>query len=249
MSRVYLVNVGANASHSMIARSPIFENGSFVFVHFPHPGNRGMRPYSAEELPFVRRECIDIHDTHWDPDWPNLTYGDNCSQPRSCALLSVVEDDILLFWALLWRNTGSTWASFTRNRCWCLIGALRVHEILEAGQRPEDAKASRRARQNVHFRTGKLDSGHRVFVGCPRYSLRFPKAVDLEIAKASGLLYRTIRTARGAALRLNGKPRWNSSLRSCRVIWDLANSESRGRAEIARDAILCQTGYDVLGGL
>ena len=73
MSKVYLVNVGANTSHSPIARSPIFNNGQFIFVSFPTRDKRFTRPYSAEVMPFVRRS--DIHDTHADPDWQNLTYG------------------------------------------------------------------------------------------------------------------------------------------------------------------------------
>lgn len=249
MSKVYLVNVGANSAHGATARSPIFDNGSFVFVSFPHSGTRGMRPYSATARPFVRG--IDIHDTHNDPDWQNLTYGDGCDNPRASALRNVVEDDILLFWALLWRNTGREWDTFTGERQWCMIGALRVREILEAGQCPGDAKSSRiaRAQRNVHFYRGELDLGNRVFIGCTRYSRLFPVAVDLEVGKRSGLLYTTIRTATGTALRLGAKPDWYSSLRSCRAVWDLTDPKSRALAHIARDRIYRKTGYDLLSGL
>jgi hypothetical protein len=248
MSRVYLINVGANTSHSSIARSPIFNDAHFIFVPFPTK-DKGLRPYSTEAMPFVR--VTDIHYTHADPDWENLTYGDYCKNPRALALRNVAENDTLLFWALLWRNSGKTWDAFTGERCWCLIGALRVREILKDGQRPEDAKDSRveRARQNAHFYRSKLDTGDRVFIGCTRYSQFFSRAVDLEVTIDSGLLYKVVRTAKGDPLRLNGTPRWNSSLRACRVIWDLNDPESRARAEITANAIHRQTGYDLLSGL
>ena len=157
---------------------------------------------------------IDPRDTHNDPDWQNLTYGDDCRDPRSTALRNVVEDDILLFWALLWRNTVRAWDTFTGERGWYLIGALRVREILEAGQRPTDAKPTRiaRAQESVQFVRGRLDTSNRLFLGCTRYSRLFPAAVDLQVGKPSGLLYRTLRTAQGTPLRLGAKPDWNSSL-------------------------------------
>ncbi len=249
MSKVYLVNVGANTAHRSIARSPLFDDGSFVFVSFPHPGTCGVRPYSVEARPFVRG--IDIHDTHGDPDWENLTYGDVCDNARARSLNRVVENDILLFWGLVWVNKGDDWGAFTGERRWCLIGALRVREILEPGQRSSDASPSRskRARHNVHFYRGELDPEHRVFIGCTRYSQLFPVAVDFEIGKRSGLLYRTIRTAGGQALTPGGKPDWNSSLRTCRPIWDLADTKSRRLAQIVRDRIYDTSDYDLLSVL
>jgi hypothetical protein len=249
MSKVYLVNVGANSAHSSTARSPLFEDGSFVFVSFPHPDQRGVRPYPVEARPFVRR--IDVHHTHADPDWAHLTYGDCCQSPRARAMKRVVENDVLLFWGLFWVNNGDGWDAFTGERRWCLIGALRVREILEAGQRPGDASASRieRARRNVHFYRGELDPENRVFIGCTRYSRLFPVAIDLEVGKRSGLLCRTIRTASGHVLAPGSKPNWNSSLRSCRAIWDLDDSNSRRLCQIARDWIYERTRYDLLSGL
>ncbi len=181
MSKVYLVNVGANSAHASMARSPISDDGSFVFVSFPHAGIRGVRPYPVKARPFVRG--VDIYHTHNDPDWPNLTYGDGCHSPRARALRRVEENDILLFWGLLWQKNGKGWDAFTGERSWYLFGALRVREILEEGQRPTDASASRikRARQNVHFYRGELDEGNRVFIGCTRYSRLFRVGVDLEV--------------------------------------------------------------------
>jgi hypothetical protein len=46
--------------------------------------------------------------THDDPDWTNLTYGDDCANGRAGSLKQVTEGDILLFWGMLWGNRGST---------------------------------------------------------------------------------------------------------------------------------------------
>jgi len=250
MSKIYLINVGANSAHSSKARIPLFEDGTFKYVSFPHKGIKGKRPYPAEVRPFVR--AVDIYETHFDPDWQHLTYGDGCGSPRAGALKQVVENDVLLFWGLFWKNNGNGWEGFTGERRWCLMGALRVREILEEGQRATDAKSPtriKRARHNVHFCSGRLDSGNRVFLGCTRHSQLFPVAVDLEVGKRTGLLYRTIQTASGGKLSLGGKPAWSSSLRSCRAVWDLDEPKSRRLAEIVRERIYAKTGYDLLSNI
>jgi Nucleotide modification associated domain 3 len=248
MSKIYLVNVGANTAHRSAARCPIFDNGRFVFVSFPkYKPDFDSRPYPEEARPFIR----DVLHTHLDPDWENYTYGDFCHNPRAMALQHVHEDDTLLFWSLLWTNKGEGWTGFTGKRGWFLIGALRVRKILEPGHRPSNALPSQisRARKNVHFRNGKLDDNHYVFIGCTKHSRRFPKAVDLGVTQEDGLLYKSVRSGQGQVLRLGKKPRWNSSLRSCREVWNLDIPEERSRAEMVRDAIEYQTGYDMLRGL
>lgn len=251
MSKVYLINIGANTSDSSRARSPVFADGRYVYVPFSYEeeGTDGCREYPEAAQNYIRH--LDGRSTHCDPDWTGLTYGDNCDNRRARALRRVVEDDILLFWALLWFNSGDSWADFTGEKHWYFIGALRVREILRPGQRPEDAKSSRvaRAKRNVHFRQGRLDAGNYVFIGCTKHSTQFTKAVDLQVTHSEGLIYRTIRTARGGPLSLDGTPHWSSSLRSCRPVWNLGITEERARAKIARDAILRQTGYDLLEGM
>lgn len=223
MSKVYLINVGANTSERSRARCPVFTNGSFIYVPFSYDekGTDGYREYPKAARPYIRR--MEGRNTHCDPDWERLTYGDNCNNPRARALKRVVEDDVLLFWTLLWLNTGNTWDDFSGEQRWCFIGALRVREILGPGQRPEDAKSSRvaRAKQNVHFYRGQLDAANYVFIGCTKHSRLFAKAVDLQVTDRAGLLYRSIHTADGRRLSLNGEPRWNTSLRAIRAVWDL----------------------------
>ncbi|MBI1731808.1 MAG: hypothetical protein HYR49_03435 [Gammaproteobacteria bacterium] len=248
MNSVYLVNIGANTSHSAKARSPIFANGSFIYVPFPTRRPKPGPGYPAEALPFVRsvgRRC-----THADPDWEGLSYGDRCSNPRAASLRSVAVGDILLFWGLLWRNVGADWAGFTRDRGWYLLGALRVEEIAESGQSLQRVSSRNRARaaRNAHFLSGHgvAPKDERVFLGAGRYSTRFSRPVDLAVSKPSGLIYRAFTSSGGALLSYGMSPSWRSSLRSCRKIWDLRDRADRARAKLVRDAILRSDGFDLL---
>ncbi len=250
MGRVFLINVGANISNRSIARSPIFRDGSFIYVSFSvdpvrNPTRKNYREYPPLTRPYVHGNYLYTHD---DPDWIGLTYGDDCRTSRAAALRSVQEGDILVFWTLLWRNTGQGWADFTGDYNWYLIGALRVAGILEGGQQPQDAKPPfiERATRNVHFTGGRLFPGNRVFIGDERYSACFAKAVDMGAREETGLLYTTIQQASGAALQLHGPVKWYTSLRSCRVVWNLDRLDDLAKARIARDRIWDITGYDLL---
>lgn len=122
MTQIFLINVGANSAHRSKARCPLFPDGSFIYVPFPLEDNRVENwPYPAKAWPFTNN--LLWHQTHVDPDWPQLTYGDNCLNPRASALKSAAPNDILLFWSLLWDNTGDSWFDFTERQSWHLIGA------------------------------------------------------------------------------------------------------------------------------
>ena len=248
MSRVFLVNIGSNRSHSTIARSPLFEDGSFLFVPFPDVGGVWVRNYPRSCRPFVRTTSLETHD---DPDWTNLTYGDDCANGRARSLQQVTEGAILLFWGMLWGNRGNSWQHFDGSCGWYLFGALRIAEIIYGGQRATQVRPENvaRARQNVHFVNGPLPQTHRVFIGDQQYSTRFQRAVDLEVNRENGLLYRTIRTAGGQPLALNGTPKWNSSLRSCRPIWDLRVANDRQLAQTVCDAIAAINDYNLLADM
>jgi len=180
-----------------------------------------------------------------------LTYGDDCANRRAIALRRVVAGDVLLFWSMLWENTGNAWADFTGVKGWFFVGALRVSEVLSGGQRPGDASPEDRARaeQNVHFSRGVLPTQHRVFIGDQRYSALFNSAIDLGVYDPNGLVYRTMHAADKRAFMLNGRPRWSSSLRPCRAMWDLGIRQERNQAQIVRDEILRDNDYDLLQGL
>jgi len=44
LPRIFLINVGVNASHGSL-RSPIFEDGSFIFVPIPEEGGNSTLTY------------------------------------------------------------------------------------------------------------------------------------------------------------------------------------------------------------
>ena len=85
-TKIFLVNVGANVKHQARARSPIFDNDRFIFVSFPLTEGEepGLKPYPPAARPFTRN--VGIYETHADPDWDNLTYGDYTANGRAAAL-------------------------------------------------------------------------------------------------------------------------------------------------------------------
>lgn len=252
MPRIFLINVGANSAHRSRARCPLFSDGSFVFVPFPcDDGYEGTWPYPANAWPFTNN--LRWHQTHVDSDWPQLTYGDYFLNPRAATLRTAEPNDILLFWSLLWDNTGDCWFDFTQRQSWHLIGALRIDEALWPGQRPSDARSPNRQRAayNAHFNgnNAPLETGNVVFIGDIDHSAFFDFAVSLVTQlDRSSLLYQTFRTASGNPLPLNGT-HWSSYTRSCRAICDITDRDGRSRARILRDAIGARNNIDILAGL
>lgn len=248
--RVFLINVGANSAHRSRARSPLFPDGTFVYVPFPlNEGEMGIWPYPSKAWPFTYN--LQWHQTHVDPDWENLTYGDCTLNPRASCLASVRPSDILLFWALLWDNPGDSWFTFTNAQSWHLIGALRVEEVLRPGDRADKACSANRQRasENAHFVSKRLQPGNHVFVGDKDLSQLFEFAVPLvKTLSKQSLLYRMFRTSAGERLPLNGK-HWSSYLRSCRMICDLSTPDGFRRASSIREAILARNDFDILDGL
>jgi hypothetical protein len=253
MSRIYLINIGANTAHQHLARSPIFEDGRFVYISFPDEDGRQDYPTTMRQ--FLSPTCPSR--THLDPDWDHVTYGDNCKNPRASALRKAERNDVLLFWALLWGSDRDGWNSWTGKRGWYLIGAIRIEEILEAGDSLANAKPENRERasHNAHviqhsIRKARRHRIDRVFIGFKKHSRLFASAVDLEIGRDGGLFQRTILTADGAPVGWNSPPRWNSVTRSCRAVWDLNDPMERKRANEIRKAIKKgNPDFDLLAGL
>ena len=251
MPRIFLVNVGANTADQNRARSPLFGDGSFIYVSFPDEGCR--RPYCPEAHPYVA-DPLHLR-THLDPDWRNLTYGDCGYNARARALLNTQIDDILLFWGLLWRvpdRSASIWSSSAK--VWCLLGAMRVEAILESGQSIAHLTISQQKRvgENEHMARNHVEGRKlvRVFVGQQKHSCRFERAVDLGIYSDDGLLRQTINAKDGRSLEWHHPPRWNSALRPCRAVLDLADLEQRKRAIRLAQRIRSLNGkFDMLAGL
>jgi hypothetical protein len=88
MTKIFLVNIGANTSDRSRARSPIFKNDQFIYVpfSFKQRGNDGYKDYRVLTRQFVR--AMHGRATHCDPDWDSYTYGDYCLNRRARAQFS-----------------------------------------------------------------------------------------------------------------------------------------------------------------
>jgi hypothetical protein len=250
--KIYLVNVGANTADRKTARSPLFsDDNSFAFVSFSAPWCRTKYPKEAHRY---ISDPVRLR-THADPDWKNLTYGDNCNNPKARALLNAGDGDILLFWALLWQvadRRAEVWK--TEEKRWCLIGALKVEARLESGQDIDHLSATqtRRVLQNEHIKGKRVDRRPltRIFLGDPAFSAKFDGATDLGIYSKHSLLRRTVRTADGRRIQWNERPRWNSATRACRAILDLEDAGELRRAKMIRDRIReSNPKFNLLAGL
>jgi hypothetical protein len=251
MSKIYLINVGANTAHRKEARSPILPDGTWRYVAFPN-ADAGVA-FPKDVVPYVRVKAG--IKTHLDPDWTALTYGDNCAKRRARALFSVTPGDILLFWALLWRLENPDGDIFAGNaRCWGLLGALRVQQVLESGKSLDELPRPlrERAQKNVHVEDGQVEAtrGVRVFLGERKHSARFLKAVDLGIGRDDGLLRQTVTATDGRQIEWDRPPRWNSVTRSCRAILNLDERCDLTTAKKLAKCIARQNPeFDLLAGL
>jgi hypothetical protein len=247
MSRIYLINVGANKEHYSVARSAKFKDGSFQFVTFPRdPDDSTGQRYPDRMKPFVREKS---RHTHLDPDLENLTYGDFLGNPRAKALKNAGVGDVLLFWGLLCNhagknrnNFGDGWSGFEEGQeslGWYLLGAMRIAHVMYYPQRVKDIpqKYQYRARLNAHVnkRKGSVDEKDNVvFIADRARSAIFKYAVDLGVRSRNGLIYKAFRASDGTPISLKG---WQSYLRSCRCIFDL-NPETSDRDTVRRATLV-----------
>jgi hypothetical protein len=251
MATIYLINVGANSRHRAVARSPVFDDGRFVYVSFPTRDKAAnSSSYSGAARSYVSNP--DKWRTHADPDWENLTYGHYCANPRALSLKRVCPGDTLLFWGMLWEHSGAGWSGFKDEREWYLFGALRISEVLPGGAHVNvlSKEARTRALRNAHL-SGRmlLEEDHYVFIGDRRKSAIFGHAVPLETSRPDGLIYRACTSADGVALAMGTKPAWKSSLRCCRPMWKLEDPKARSRAKLLAAAISQRNDYDLLDGI
>ena len=228
--RIFLANVGANASHRFAG--PVFEDGAFEFLPIPeqpdlqgphavryrdlvafNASDRGLREYVPERL-WDRA-------AHADPEFETFTYGDNCEwSPRAAGLRSIQRGDVLLFLARLerWDRGGRT-GTFG----FYLVGFLEIDAVLRnVRARPSESEMARFG-GNAHVRRGLSDDslwdGFWLFGGSAR-SRRFERAVpvDREIATA------TFTSASGWPWRWDGGRTplqvIGSYTRSCRCVID-----------------------------
>ena len=105
--KIYVVNVGSNASHNFC--SPILADRTFEFIPIPEdrqlPGSHGLEYQQLnsfydpqENLSKYMPETMATVTAHSDPEFDTFTYGDNCEvNPRAMSLRQVKRGDFLFF--------------------------------------------------------------------------------------------------------------------------------------------------------
>ena len=239
--RIFLANVGANASHRFAG--PVFEDGSFEFLPIPEqPDLAGSHAVRYRDLVSFNIPGLGLTEyvperlwnraAHSDPEFETFTYGDNCEwSPRAAGLKGVHRGDVLLFLARLelWGRNGRT-----GTYGFYMVGFLEIESVLRnVRARPSESEMVRFGR-NAHVRRGLSDDslwdGFWVFGGSDR-SRRFERAVpvDREIAEAA------FTSARGWPWRWDGGRTplqvIGSYTRSCRCVIDPSMPGQSERAD------------------
>ena len=188
MSRIFLVNVGSNASHSFC--SPIFEDRKFEFI--PIPEDRELDPLfgvqykQLKSFNFPENDLMEFiperfwsKTVHSDPEFDTFTYGDNCDvNPRASSLKTVERGDFIFFLSRLqtWKNN-----RFQNEFGFYLIGYLHVDQIVKSVNSPLDLILMDRFAINAHVRRAMSDQLWDSFwlFGGSSWSKRFKKAVPV----------------------------------------------------------------------
>ena len=241
--RIFLANVGANASHPF--RSPIFADGTFEVLPIPEEGNlpgdslvrfgelRSFNDPQASLRCYVPQRWWD-YPCHFDPEFDTFTYGDNCATaPRAAALKSVLPGDFIFFIVRL-VSLGDGEPGFY------LMGYLEVESALASVTGPPGETDMAWAGNNAHIRRALSDpewwNGFCVFRGSAN-SRRFRRAVPVSRELAS----RVFRTAAGRPWRWDSRRSdlqvIGSYTRSCRCVIDPGEPGGPERAARFWDAI------------
>ena len=121
----FLANVGVNATHA--ARSPLFEDGSFVLLPIPERIAWREPMLRVRDLPHAQRHAPSSwadRPVHLDPDLApnNSTYGDNCRRAgRAFSLRRAKPGNVVVFLARL----------HSPNPGFHLVGCLEIVDALE----------------------------------------------------------------------------------------------------------------------
>lgn len=187
--RIFLANVGVNASHRF--SSPLFPDGTFEFIPTPEdrdlPAPHAIR-YTDLKSFYDQGQSLTKYipkrlwgkTTHNDPEFDTYTYGDNCEvNPRASSLKRMESGDFLFFLARLdrWENDKPT-----NNHGFHLVGFLEIQDTLKDVRRLPDASLMPRFGHNAHIRRGLSDSElwdrFWVFAGSES-SVRFHRAIPV----------------------------------------------------------------------
>lgn len=239
--RIFLANVGANASHRFTG--PIFSDGTFEFIPIPETPNlcgthavryKDLKSFykPAERLTkYVPKRYWNAA-THNDPEFKTFTYGDNCeTTPRAASLIQMKRGDYLFFIVRLerWDDDAPT-----SDYGFYLIGYLEMEESLSNVRRPPEAPQFAQVAENAHVRRGLTDPSHWdgfwVFRGSER-SQRFRRAVPVTRELADNVFT----AADGSPWRWDGNRSElqviGSYTRSCRCVIDPGKPGGAARAK------------------
>ena len=228
--RIFLINVGTNASHGFC--SPIFEDRTFEFLPIPEdrrlPETLGIRYrqlrsfYDPQQdilkyVPENRKDCT----SHNDPEFDTFTYGDNCDfNSRAMSLRNVSRGDYLLFISRmeLWKE-----GSATGEYGFYFPGFIHVDEIITSVRHSPERQVRERFSVNAHVRRGDSDSAlwdSFWLFGGSSWSQRFYRAVPV----TKQLCQDVFRTANGSEwkwkLDRTDLQTIGSYTRSCRCVLD-----------------------------
>jgi hypothetical protein len=245
MTKICLVNVGANSSHGKL-RSALFSDGNFEFIPIPDPclnGSQKGLKYSqlraSSGMTICQLISEDYHNqcAHNDPEFETYTYGDypTC-HARAANLKRLNKGDYIFFYARLvpW-NRGK----FNNKAKFCIIGFIEIYKIYKNITKRPSENEFREIANNAHVIRGEVNSffydGFWIFKGSPK-SMRFNRAVTFNrllitecgIKDAKG---REIEWGRfSSELAAIGSYFRSSKLivdnRQIDLLWDKVNSES-----------------------
>ena len=248
--RVFLANVGANASHRFAG--PIFEDRTFEFLPIPETPDlsssiatryRDLRSWynpDRDLLEYIPNRLRDVA-CHNDPEFLTYTYGDNCDRnPRASGLKALSSGDFLFFIVRLehWVNGAAT-----GRFGFYLVGYIQIAQenwLLRGVTEPPTLESRELFGRNAHVIRGRSDpdlwDGFWVFRGSED-SRRFRRAVPVtrELCEA------VFRTADGRDWSWDGARSdlqvIGSYTRACRCVLDPSQPEVARRARILWDWI------------
>lgn len=252
--RVFLANVGANASHGFAG--PVFADGRFEYLPIPEspdlPGPLAVRYRDLRSF-YHPDESLDAYypkrmadrATHNDPEFATLTYGDNCeANARAAGLKSAGPGDHLFFLCRLaeWADGGPT-----GRRGFYLVGMLRIDGVLKGVRARPSNPVIRAFGNNAHLRRGLTDpalwDGFWVFRGGDGSS-RFRRAVPVDRA----LCERVFTKADGSAWEWDGGRTElqviGSYTRACRCVIDPAEPGGAERARLLWEHVANHSGAE-----
>jgi hypothetical protein len=133
MPKIFIVNVGVNASHGNL-KSPIFPDNTFRLIPIPEKTEYKKQNLSTykeifqpDTLIYIPEKCHNLK-VHNDPEFSTFTYGDYPGKPRAANLKNIERGDWLFFLARLecWQD-----GKFTNEAKFYFIGYFEIEHVLK----------------------------------------------------------------------------------------------------------------------